>query len=73
MTGRGGNAGTIPGAGRSFEGLASRTGGGVRSCRGRRVVERQTGRQTLHLLGVERFTREKRIGHVEQVLLVLGR
>ena len=72
MTGRGGSGGTIAVAGRSFAGLASRGGGGGLPGAGIELVERQAGADPPDLIGVERLARQQRVGHVEQLLLVLG-
>src|SRR6187399_1972273 len=44
-----------------------------RALRANRLVERQSGNDPLDLLGVERFARQQRVGHVEDCLPVLGK
>ncbi len=61
-----------PGAGAPSPAWPRATGGGGGPAARRRVVERQAGADAPHLLGVERFARQQRVGHVEQLLLVLA-
>ena len=66
------SAGTI-GARSFWRGRAwssSETGG--RGDAGCAFVERQPGGEPLHLIGVEHFAREQRVGDLDQRLFVLG-